>query len=109
MRTTQFTILQALWLTKEISQGKLGGILAMDSTTLTRTLEIIDGRGWIVKKHGKDRREWLLRLSKKGEAQFKLALPSWEKVQTRLQGKLGSSRWSALKNLTDEVTLEATD
>ena len=33
---TQFTILQALSLAGEITQGTLGEILAMDSTTLTR-------------------------------------------------------------------------
>jgi len=38
---TQFTILQALSLAGEVTQGRLGEILAMDSTTLTRTLGIM--------------------------------------------------------------------
>src|SRR5437870_13252950 len=60
LRATQFTILQALSLAGEVSQGQLGEMLAMDSTTLTRTLEIMDRHGWIAERRGEDRRErWL--------------------------------------------------
>ena len=109
LRATQFTVLQALSLVGEVSQGKLGEILAMDSTTLTRTLEIMCGHGWIVKRHGKDRRERRLRLSKVGEAQLNGALPSWQVVQERLRHQLGNKRWNNLMNLTNEVTTAVTE
>jgi hypothetical protein len=32
--------------------------------------------GWIVKRHGEDRREWRMRLSKAGETQFKMRCPT---------------------------------
>jgi DNA-binding MarR family transcriptional regulator len=41
MRATQFILLQALSQAGEVSQGTLAGILAIDSTTLTRTLAIM--------------------------------------------------------------------
>ncbi|MGC2210564.1 MAG: MarR family winged helix-turn-helix transcriptional regulator [Candidatus Korobacteraceae bacterium] len=104
LRATQFTILQALSLTGEISQGELGEILAIDSTTLTRTLEIMGRRGWIAKRHGKDRRERWLRLAKDGEAQLNRALPHWQKVQSRLRRQLGDERWESLLNVINEVT-----
>jgi DNA-binding MarR family transcriptional regulator len=109
LRATQFTVLQALALAGEVSQRKLGEILAMDSTTLTRTLEIMDGHGWIVKRHGKDRREWRLRLSKAGEAQLNGALPSWQELQERLRRQLGNVRWDNLMKLTNEVASVATE
>jgi len=109
LRATQFTVLQALSLVGEVSQGKLGEILAMDSTTLTRTLEIMCGHGWIVKRYGKDRRERRLRLSKAGEAQLNCALPSWQEVQERLRRRLGNRRWDNLMNLTNEVTSAVTE
>src|SRR5258708_37360014 len=56
LRATQFTILQFLSLAGEVSQGHLGEMLAMDSTTLTRTLEIMARRGWTAERRGKDRR-----------------------------------------------------
>ncbi|HKB97390.1 MAG TPA: MarR family winged helix-turn-helix transcriptional regulator [Terriglobales bacterium] len=104
LRATQFTVLQALSLAGEVSQGALGQILAMDSTTLTRTLRIMGREGWIAERRGDDRRERLLRLAKAGRRQFTRALPSWEKAQAQLGRQLGDKRWHALMKLTNEVT-----
>jgi DNA-binding MarR family transcriptional regulator len=87
----------------------LGEMLAMDSTTLTRTLAIMDRRGWISERPGRDRRERLLRLSSAGEAQLKRALPAWEKVQSRLQKRLGEAAWRKLLQITNQVTDVATN
>ncbi len=101
---TQFTILQALSLTGTISQGQLGEILAMDSTTLTRTLETMSRHGWIASRHGTDRRQRWLSLSPTGKAEFKRALPHWRRAQAQLRAQLGQKRWNQLANLINEVT-----
>lgn len=108
LRTTQFTLLQALSLAGEVSQGTLGEILAIDSTTLTRTLAIMGRRGWITSRSGEDRRERRLSLSEAGRAQFKRALPYWEKAQRELHAQLGNKQWNKLLNLANEVTAEVT-
>ena len=108
LRATQFTILQVLSLAGEVSQGELGEMLAMDSTTLTRTVEIIGRHGWIVKRPGKDRRERRLRLATAGEVQLKRALPRWEELQARLRRQLGDERWDSLLKLTNEATIATT-
>lgn len=104
LRATQFTVLQLLSVVGEVSQGELGRMLAMDSTTLTRTLTIMSRNGWIERRHGEDRREWRIRLSKAGEAQLKLALPYWQKVQTRVRSQLGDGVWDNLMKLTNKLT-----
>lgn len=104
LRATQFTVLQALSLTGEVSQGTLGEILAIDTTTLTRTLAIMSRRGWIAKRYGKDRRERRLCLTKKGEAQLNRATPNWEKLQAKLRRQLGDKRWDNLLQLIHEAT-----
>jgi DNA-binding MarR family transcriptional regulator len=109
LRATQFTVLQALSLTGEVSQGELGQLLAMDSTTLTRTLEIMGGQGWIARRRGQDRREWRMRLSKSGEAQLKRALTHWRKVQGRLRAQLGNELSDSLLKLADKVTNALTE
>jgi DNA-binding MarR family transcriptional regulator len=108
LRATQFTVLQALSLAREVTQGLLGEILAMDSTTLTRTLDILERRGWITKRHGEDRREWRIRLSKRGESQLQRALPAWRSVQNRLHTQLGNEAWESLFILSDKVTSTVT-
>jgi DNA-binding MarR family transcriptional regulator len=106
---TQFTILQALSIAGTVHQGKLGEILAMDTTTLTRTLNIMARHGWVEKLQGSDRRERRLRLTPPGIDQFNRALPVWQKVQTRLRRKLGGESWQALANLTNKVTSVVTE
>jgi DNA-binding MarR family transcriptional regulator len=104
IRGTQFTILQALSLAGEISQGELGQFLVMDSTTLTRTLRILSQNGWIEDRPGEDRRVRLLGLTKAGQHQFKRGLPHWEKVQTKLRNALGSNRWNKLMREANDLT-----
>jgi DNA-binding MarR family transcriptional regulator len=104
LRATQFTVLQTLSLAGEVTQGELGQILAMDSTTLTRTLTIMGRHGWIAKRRGEDRREWRMRLSKAGETQLKKALPHWEKAQKQLRLQLGEELSDNLRKLTQKVT-----
>ena len=104
LRATQFTVLQALSLAGEVTQSQLSEILAMDSTTLTRTLQIMARQGWIAERRGEDRRERRLRLAKAGQTQFQRALPAWEKVQSRLRRRLGEQAWKNLLDITHQVT-----
>jgi DNA-binding MarR family transcriptional regulator len=101
---TQFTILQALSLAGDITQGRLGEILAMDSTTLTRTLGLMNREGWIAKVYGTDRRERRLRLTRVGKAEFTRALPYWRKSQEGLRVRLGKKRWDDVTELTNDIT-----
>ena len=104
LTATQFTILQVLSLAGKVTQGELARMLAMDSTTLTRTLRTMGGPGWIAKQRGRDRREWRLQLSKAGKVKFRHALPRWERAQKRLQGQLTETQWNELMKLTNHVT-----
>lgn len=108
LRGSQFTILQVLHLMGKTTQGDLGRALAMDSTTLTRTLAIMQRQGWIQKQRGTDRREWRFRLSKSGEALLKRALPRWEAAQSRLRHQLGAGQWAELMKISDGLTAALT-
>ncbi len=104
LRATQLTILQMLWRAGELSQGTLGEFLAMDSTSLTRTLAIMIRKGWIAERRGEDRRERWLRLSKAGQTKLNRALPAWEKVQLRLLHQIGDQAWKSLMQLATQIT-----
>ncbi len=104
LRSTQLTILQVLSRMGELSQGQLGEVLAMDSTSLTRTLAIMAREGWIAERRGEDRRERWLRLANAGQKQLGKALPVWEKVQSHLRRQLGDQAWNDLMQLTTQVT-----
>ena len=109
LRSSQFTILQALSLAGEVSQGDLGHMLAMDSTTLTRTLAIMSRHRWVERRPGEDRRVSRIRLSQAGKEQFRRALPHWLEVQAQVQKKLGKEQWGELMRASNEITTLATE
>jgi DNA-binding MarR family transcriptional regulator len=104
LELTQFTLLMALNLTGETTQGHLGEVLALDTTSLTRMLRLLTKRGWIGVKAGDDRRQRLLRLTPSGRQKLQQSQPHWERAQRRLQRGLGEHSWTQLGGLLAEVT-----
>jgi DNA-binding MarR family transcriptional regulator len=105
IEVTQFTILMALERAGEISQGKLGKLLALDSTTLTRMLELLTKRGWIQEKEGDDRRFRIIHLTTAGRAKLRQALPHWKRAQDRMQSALGEGTMRQLAGVLAQVTV----
>src|ERR1700733_10922544 len=66
LEITQFGLLTALAQAGEVNQKRLSAGFAMDSTTLTRTLGLLQKQGWVRARSGKDRRERLFSLTQVG-------------------------------------------
>ena len=96
LRSTQFTLLQALHLAGTITQGELGSLLSLDSTTLTRSLQPLVDEGWVKSERGEDRRERHLRLTASGEHKYQGALPAWRRAQNQLNKTIGRD-WDRLE------------
>ena len=100
IKTTQFTLLQALTRAGRISQGNLGELLGLDSTTLTRTLALLRRKGWIQTKPGQDRRELRLTLTAEGKRKYLSALHYWQSAQRQLRKVLGEAGWKQMMEST---------
>ena len=96
LRATQFTLLQVLDRKGEMTQGELGDLLAIDSTTLTRTLGPLSSQGLLRARPGKDRRERIWSITPAGKRRLAGLMPAWEGAQKRLRDQLGESHWSHL-------------
>ena len=99
---SQFSILQVLQLAGERTQGELARFLSMDSTTLTRTLAIMQRHRWIAKRPGRDARERRIALSKLGREKFERAEPLWQQAQSEIRKRL-PQHWEPLMRLTTEL------
>ena len=97
---TQFTLLMALNVTGETSQGGLGELLALDSTTLTRALRLLKRKSWVRIREGKDRRQRLLSLTATGRGKLDQAMPRWARAQTALKDALGPEAFGRLAGLS---------
>lgn len=100
LKATQFTLLQALAIVGNISQGKLGDVLGLDSTTLTRTLALLRRKGWTQAKPGEDRREVRLTLTAAGNRKYHSALHYWQSAQKQLRRALGEAGWTQIMEST---------
>jgi len=101
---TQFGLLTALAAVGEANQKRLSAGFAMDSTTLTRTLRLLQKRGWIQSKRGSDRRERLFRLTNVGKRQMAAAQPHWEAAESRLHKELGREGWKDMRQIVSRIT-----
>jgi DNA-binding MarR family transcriptional regulator len=104
MRVTQFTLLQVLEKAAPITQGRLGEILALDSTTLTRSLKLVEKEGWVTSAPGDDRRERHFTLTAKGKKQIQIAKEHWHRAQAKLRKHLGAGEWEQFMTLADRIT-----
>ena len=107
LKSTQFTLLQALARTGNISQGSLGDLLGLDSTTLTRTLALLRKKGWIQAKPGADRRQLRLALTGEGKRKYQGALRYWNAAQTQLRRILGEAGWNQIMQSTVSTAARA--
>ena len=109
IETTQFTLLMALDQSGEISQGKLGKLMGLDSTSLTRMLDLLEKRGWVQEEEGDDRRFRIIRLTTAGRAKLRQSLPHWKRAQDRVQRALGEQAMGQLGKLLVQVTAKCVE
>jgi len=96
LRATQLTLLHVLRRKGTLTQGEIGDLLALDSTTLTRTLGLMEAAGWIRWRPGEDRRERHWELTAAGERKWKKAIPAWERAQAKARARIGTREMETL-------------
>jgi DNA-binding MarR family transcriptional regulator len=96
IRSTQFTILNALKALEDITINELAQQLQTDRTTLTRNLKLLQNKGWVVKSTGEDRRSRHISLSVAGQKKVDRATLAWSAAQESLLQRLGRSNYRSL-------------
>lgn len=97
IRSTQFTILVGIAKTQPTPVGALGNMLVIDSTTLTRSLRLLESKGLIAISKRSTMRQRFITLTPQGEQALAAALPQWRKVQGRFVEAVGSDYWTNLR------------
>ena len=97
LKVTQFTLLAAIERGAPSSITELAEALAMERTTLTRNLRILERRGLIEIGPETRRRCRPLRVTEKGKVLLQAALPVWRNAQNRVVARLGRDRWPTVQ------------
>jgi DNA-binding MarR family transcriptional regulator len=87
----QFGLLAHLYGRRDgVAIGELGELIGADPTTVNRLLKPLERDGLVVNAvPGPDRRVRTVKISRKGAANFRRALPLWHDAQRRTHDALG--------------------
>jgi DNA-binding MarR family transcriptional regulator len=93
LRVTQFSILATIARSGEANLRQLAEALAIDQTTLTRSLNLLERDRMIERVPRPDGRIKAMRLTRSGERVLKVARPLWAQAQDKVLRDLGTRAW----------------
>ena len=94
LRVTQFSILGAIARLGEANLRQLEHMLAIDQTTLTRSLKLLERNRAIDRVPHSDGRIKAMTLTPKGRKALEAARPLWNRAQDRVLRELGTTAWA---------------
>ena len=103
LRVTQFSILAAIARMGEAHLKQLGDALAIDQTTLTRSLNLLERDGVIERAPHPDARIKAIRLTARGKRALEAARPLWAQAQGKVLRELGTTAWADAKRRLTHV------
>ena len=101
---TQFTLLTALTEMPRPRVNDLAEALAMDQTTLSRTLKVMEREGLISAVAGDDKRESRWIITALGRSRFRRAFPRWQEAQRSVEKALGVNGTQSLASAAFDLS-----
>jgi DNA-binding MarR family transcriptional regulator len=98
IRSTQFAVLVGIAKKQPISMGALGNMLGTDSTTLTRSLRLLEKEGLIAISKRAEKRQRFLSVTTTGEQTLARSVPVWRAAQERFVATIGSEYWIEMRS-----------
>jgi len=97
MKLTQYSMLAHIGRNRDISVSELAGLLAMDQTTVTRNLRVLQKLGYIrLEIDMTDHRIKRVRISQAGTSKMDEARPFWKEAQSETEEILGTENIEGL-------------
>jgi DNA-binding MarR family transcriptional regulator len=105
LKVTQLPILVGLGHVGDLSVSTLADALALDRTTLTRNLKVLEGRGLVrTSENEDDARVRMVSLTLQGADVLSDALLRWEQMQRLVEERFGRERLMALYGELDALS-----
>jgi DNA-binding MarR family transcriptional regulator len=103
LNVTQYSILTNISRYQPISQMRLSEHLDMERTTLYRSLDILEDKGWVKVQPTGEGLTKVVELTAKGKELTAAAGVKWKVVHDKFVAKFGSEKWDELAEMLDEV------
>ncbi len=105
LRSTQYSLLNALSMLGEASMQDMSIMMAMDRTTLTRNLSPLLKKGLVKVSVGSDRRSRPIKITSRGKSALEEALPYWQKAQSHIVDSFGADNWDQLMRGLHQISM----
>jgi len=92
----QLGLLRTLQKRGPCSQAALCRRCALDKTTMSRNLRLLERNGWVAFSETDDRREHQVTLTPAGRKLIASAKPEWKKAQEALRSAMTAAQWDAM-------------
>ena len=103
VRSTQFAILVGIAKLQPVAMGTLANVLMLDSSTLTRSLRLLQKERMIeISKRSQMRRRFL-KLTLSGQKALQRSLPLWRAAHERFLAEVGADYWLNLRNELETI------
>jgi DNA-binding MarR family transcriptional regulator len=109
IRSTQFTILVAVAKSQPCPIGTLSDILMIDSTTLTRSLSLLQKEGLLAISVRSTKRRRFVSLTAAGERALARSVPAWREAHRRFVDAVGQEYWLKFRNQLEKLAHVAVD
>ncbi|HEV1994469.1 MAG TPA: MarR family winged helix-turn-helix transcriptional regulator [Candidatus Acidoferrum sp.] len=109
IRSTQFAILVGIAKSQPVSIGALADVLVIDSTTLTRSLRLLQKEGLVTVSKRAAMRQRFLTVTAKGERTLARSLPAWRAAHERFVATIGSEYWDGMRSELERLAHVAVD
>jgi DNA-binding MarR family transcriptional regulator len=103
IRSTQFVLLVAIAALTPVSIGQLARILAIDRTTLTRSLRLMEKQDFVAIARRSTMRRRFVTLLPEGKDVLARSLPFWKEAQSRFVEKVGEQYWRAMQKELEKL------
>jgi DNA-binding MarR family transcriptional regulator len=107
IEATQYSILMLLSALGPVPLGALGERLAVDKTTISRNIRVLERHKWVALDRGQDARERVASLTAAGTAKLDKVRPHWDRAQKRMRASLASGEFGRLLERFPDVALAA--
>jgi len=107
VRSTQFAILVGIAKLQPVAMGTLAKVLMLDSSTLTRSVRLLQKEKMIeISKRSQMRRRFL-KLTPSGQKALQRSLPLWRAAHERFLAEVGADYWLRLREDLETIAKSA--
>ncbi len=104
---TQYSMLSVLKSLGSMAVGELGDRLAVDKTTISRNVKVLERNGWVAVERGGDARERIVSITNRGARKLSAARPHWERAQRLMKEALPAGWFESIRHQLPDVAMAA--